>query len=157
MHALWTDVRSQNIAWRCLASADYGQVNFFFLVVLQQAETNQDESSDESDIEAFGYEQLPQDYNEDDDNDDAGYCEQQEQEDEGNLRDTSDESIMQAGKPDPVRFEITEDVNIPEGGQIISKTRNFEGTFMANNEELMFRRSRVYKKRHVQNPTSKTW
>jgi hypothetical protein len=145
-----------NIAWRCLASADYGLAIFFFLVVLQQAETNQDESSDESDMEAFGYEQLPQDYNEDDDNDDAGYHEQQEQEDEGNLRDTSDESIMHAGKPDPVRFEITEDVNIPEGGQSIFKTRNFD-TFMANNEELMFRRSRVYQKRHVQNSASKTW
>jgi hypothetical protein len=108
---------------RCLASADYAGLIFFFLflVVLQQAETNQVESSDESDIEAFGYEQLPQDYNEDDDNDDAGYYEQQEQEDEGNLR---DESIMQAGKPDPVRFEITEDVNIPEGGQ--SNTRNVD-------------------------------
>lgn len=92
---------------------------------MQQAETNQDESSDENDMEAFGYEQLPQDYNEDDDNDDAGYYEQQEQEDEGNLRDTSDESIMHAGKPDPVRFEITEDVNIPEGGQSISKPRSF--------------------------------
>jgi hypothetical protein len=68
-------------------------------------------------MEAFGYEQLPQDYNEDDGNDDADYYEQHEQDHEGNLREASDDNIMQAGKPEPVKFEITEDVNIPEGRQ----------------------------------------
>jgi hypothetical protein len=107
------------------------------LVVLQQDETNHEGSSDESDTEPFGYEQLPQEYNEvedDDDDVDAGYSEHQQQQEEGvNLTEGPNGYIFQAGKPEPLQLETTEDVNIPEGRFDI-KPRKFTGTFIANNE-----------------------
>ncbi|KAH8554291.1 hypothetical protein BGW37DRAFT_484135 [Umbelopsis sp. PMI_123] len=88
-------------------------------LVLQQDETNHEGSSDESDTEPFGYEQLPQEYNEEEDDDDddvdAGYSEHQQQQEEGvNLTEGPNGYIFQAGKPEPLQLETTEDVNIPE-------------------------------------------